>query len=188
MKSQNKKIAFTLIELLVVITIIGILAVWATTIFSSQIQKARDSKRTTNIAELKWYIEQAYQDEAVYPDSTSGSGFSGSIGKYTQNMPTDPKSWTACYSWSSCDYLYVSGTKDGIAFAAFEVSTAYENVSNINSTATNETDNWNDANRFEAWLELDTLNTKGSWAISSKNWCEVYSWSIMKIADTWCFN
>ncbi|MDR1945201.1 MAG: type II secretion system GspH family protein, partial [Candidatus Peribacteria bacterium] len=39
------KLAFTLIELLVVITIIGILAVGSVTVYTSQIQKARDSSR-----------------------------------------------------------------------------------------------------------------------------------------------
>ncbi|MGB2110743.1 MAG: type IV pilin protein, partial [Patescibacteria group bacterium] len=40
MKLQSIKKGFTLIELLVVITIIGILATGATTVFTSQIQKA----------------------------------------------------------------------------------------------------------------------------------------------------
>jgi prepilin-type N-terminal cleavage/methylation domain-containing protein len=53
MKRQITKLAFTLIELLVVITIIGILATGATAVYTSQIQKARDSVRITDIKSLQ---------------------------------------------------------------------------------------------------------------------------------------
>jgi prepilin-type N-terminal cleavage/methylation domain-containing protein len=53
MKLQNTKLGFTLIELLVVITIIGILATGATSIYTSQIQKARDSTRITSISAIQ---------------------------------------------------------------------------------------------------------------------------------------
>jgi len=52
MRKLNK-LAFTLIELLVVITIIGILATGATTVYTSQIQKARDATRLTDINAIK---------------------------------------------------------------------------------------------------------------------------------------
>jgi prepilin-type N-terminal cleavage/methylation domain-containing protein len=51
-KTGSKK-AFTLIELLVVITIIGILATGATAVYTSQIQKARDTTRINDIEALK---------------------------------------------------------------------------------------------------------------------------------------
>jgi prepilin-type N-terminal cleavage/methylation domain-containing protein len=53
MKQQNKILGFTLIELLVVITIIGILATGATSVYTSQIQKARDSTRISDIHILR---------------------------------------------------------------------------------------------------------------------------------------
>lgn len=49
MRSLKTKKAFTLIELLVVITIIAILATGATTVYTAQIQKARDSTRFTDL-------------------------------------------------------------------------------------------------------------------------------------------
>jgi general secretion pathway protein G len=61
MKLQDKK-GFTLIELLVVITIIGILATGATTVYTSQIQKARDTTRISDMKALQSAIEQVYQD------------------------------------------------------------------------------------------------------------------------------
>jgi general secretion pathway protein G len=62
-----RKKGFTLIELLVVITIIGILATGAVTVFTSQIQKARDTTRISDLKSLQTAVEQAYQDEAAYP-------------------------------------------------------------------------------------------------------------------------
>ena len=51
-KTGSKK-AFTLIELLVVITIIGILATGATAVYTSQIQKARDTTRINDLEAFK---------------------------------------------------------------------------------------------------------------------------------------
>ena len=64
---KTLKSGFTLIELLVVITIIGILATGAVTVYTSQIQKARDTTRIKDIDALKGGVEQVYQDSAVYP-------------------------------------------------------------------------------------------------------------------------
>lgn len=54
---KNMKISvqkgFTLIELLVVITIIGILATGAVTVYTSQIQKARDTTRISDIKAIQ---------------------------------------------------------------------------------------------------------------------------------------
>jgi general secretion pathway protein G len=63
---KNKK-GFTLIELLVVITIIGILATGATAVYTSQIQKARDTTRINDMETLRAGIEQFYQDKSQYP-------------------------------------------------------------------------------------------------------------------------
>ncbi len=64
---QNTK-GFTLIELLVVITIIGILAVGGTTVYTSQIQKARDTTRLSDAKAFQGAVEQVFADLAVYPD------------------------------------------------------------------------------------------------------------------------
>ncbi len=62
---------FTLIELLVVITIIGILATGAVTTFTSQIQKARDTTRISDLKALGGGVEQFYQDTSVYPQGAA---------------------------------------------------------------------------------------------------------------------
>jgi general secretion pathway protein G len=66
MKLLQKK-GFTLIELLVVITIIGILATGGVAIYTSQIQKARDTTRIGDIKVIQSGVEQNYQDAGEYP-------------------------------------------------------------------------------------------------------------------------
>jgi general secretion pathway protein G len=63
---NTTKLGFTLIELLVVITIIGILATGAVTMYTSQIQKARDTTRINDQKALQSAIEQVYQDNTEY--------------------------------------------------------------------------------------------------------------------------
>jgi general secretion pathway protein G len=73
MKLQRTKLGFTLIELMVVITIIGILATGAVSVYTSQIQKARDSNRVTSLKALQSSVEQAYSDVSEYPDVLDGT-------------------------------------------------------------------------------------------------------------------
>ena len=94
MNFTQKTIGFTLIELLVVITIIGILATGGVVTYTSQIQKARDTTRITDVKALQSGIEQYYQDKAEYPDATTAS-FSG-VTSYVPKMPKDPKSGQFC--------------------------------------------------------------------------------------------
>jgi general secretion pathway protein G len=71
MRLQSIKKGFTLIELLVVITIIGILATGATTVFTAQIQKARDTTRISDMKAVQSAVEQVYQDSGLYPYADS---------------------------------------------------------------------------------------------------------------------
>jgi len=87
-KNVSKK-GFTLIELLVVITIIGILATGATSTYTTQIQKARDTTRVNDVKALQSATEQVYQDLMEYPDNTIAS-FS-SVLDYLDKYPTDSK-------------------------------------------------------------------------------------------------
>jgi general secretion pathway protein G len=80
---------FTLIELLVVITIIGILATGAVTTFTSQIQKARDTTRISDVKALQGAIEQGYQDQGEYPGL--GVVFDTDVDAYLPRLPSDPK-------------------------------------------------------------------------------------------------
>jgi len=151
MKFKNTKLGFTLIELLVVITIIGILATGAVSVYTSQIQKARDSVRITDTKALQWGIEQFYQDLWEYPTGWTTWTFSW-VTAYVPNMPKDPKSGQASAN-SVFEYLYnVSADSNTIPGQEYEVSTHFEQSGNITWKAA--ADGWDDGNRLESWINV----------------------------------
>lgn len=118
---MNKK-GFTLIELLVVIAIIGLLSTLAVVALGSARQKARDSKRLSDLKQVQTALELYYTDKNAYPtaataitlgDSThaclNGSGFAatGDVACPTPYMglvPKDPTSdATHTYAYTSAD-------------------------------------------------------------------------------------
>lgn len=160
MKLQKLNRAFTLIELLVVITIIGILATGAVSIFTSQIQKARDSTRISSLNALKASVEQVYQDTSEYPHSDL---FVTEVKVYLENFPSDPKHSQPCNNNASaadvdCWYAYIVwNDANGIQFWTYELSTWFENTWNV--TARAEADSWADDLRLEIWIDTGTLAT-----------------------------
>jgi len=159
---NSLKKGFTLIELLVVITIIGILATGAVTTFTSQIQKARDTTRISDIKALESWIQQFYQDTSVYPTwgrDWTGNGTNGvTVTAYVPTLAEDPKHDQTCNA-SRCGYIYgVSTDVIGITAGAFEVSTAFENAANKAWKADNTSDNGDDADRLEVLTGTDSTN------------------------------
>lgn len=82
-----KRNGFTLIELLVVIFIIGILAGVLFPNFVGSRQRARDSRRKHDLAEIKTALRLYYNDHQSYPPSVP---FGSSWGDYMQTVPQDP--------------------------------------------------------------------------------------------------
>lgn len=67
---KKKGEGFTLIELLVVIAIIGLLSTLAIVALSSAREKARDSKRVTDIRQIQTALEIYFNDQESYPNSS----------------------------------------------------------------------------------------------------------------------
>lgn len=65
-ENMNKK-GFTLVELLVVIAIIGLLSTLAVVALSSARQKARDSKRMSDLKQIQTALEIYFNDHNQYP-------------------------------------------------------------------------------------------------------------------------
>lgn len=122
MKSMNKK-GFTLIELLVVIAIIGLLSTLAVVALGSAREKARDSKRLSDLKQVQTALELYYTDQNAYPIAVAPGGVLGSANyicldadgfepaadcanPYMGLVPTDPGSF---------DYTYVSA--DGSTYS-----------------------------------------------------------------------
>lgn len=151
---NSLKKGFTLIELLVVITIIGILATGAVTTFTSQIQKARDTTRITDINAMKSAVEQVYQDTGEYPHSDT---FFTEVSVYMERLPSDPKHAQPCNSVSpataECAYAYIAGPdNNNILYGEYEISTAFENSWNRDNRA--EWDSGNDDQRLEIGIDV----------------------------------
>lgn len=183
---KNYSKGFTLIELLVVITIIGILATGAVTTFTSQIQKARDTTRISDIKALQGGVEQYYQDAATYPnwlDDWTGTSDTAVI-DYVRTLAEDPKHGETCNS-SRCWYSYNVGPDAvGIGDGSYELSTAFENEWNRTNRADWAVDNWDDDNRLEVWLlktwptnaDIDTVRAQAtafSWNAATNSTAEI---------------
>lgn len=155
------KKGFTLIELLVVITIIGILATGATTTYTSQIQKARDSTRVSDIKAIQWGIEQYYQDISTYPTIAS---FRTQVQTYSQ-LAEDPKKWQTA-TGSALDYLYVVWPDSNwVSEQDYEISTVFEQSGN--TTSKSSADGGGDPKRYELWIDLVTNVTATTAAITT---------------------
>lgn len=123
---------FTLIELLVVIAIIGLLSTLAVVALNSARQKARDSKRVSDVKQVQTALELYFNDQNAYPLSP-GAAAASEIGRdvtcisstgweasgqcaapetiYMGLAPRDPQSESvddACAIGEAapCDYVY----------------------------------------------------------------------------------
>ena len=78
---KNKSKGFTIVELLIVIVVIGILATLVIVTFTGIQQKARNSKRETDINAVDSHVEAFYAQYGFYPtladlqDQTANTGF-----------------------------------------------------------------------------------------------------------------
>lgn len=64
---KSKQSGFTIVELLIVIVVIGILATLVIVTFSGVQQKARDTKRETDVKALASQLEVYYANNGSYP-------------------------------------------------------------------------------------------------------------------------
>jgi len=93
MINQKIKAGFTLIELIMVVAIIGTILTVSFISFTNARQKARDTKRLSDITQIQNTLELYLRDEGRYPDAiTFGSSLTGSssIRVYMNNLPQNP--------------------------------------------------------------------------------------------------
>jgi prepilin-type N-terminal cleavage/methylation domain-containing protein len=64
---KRKQSGFTIVELLIVIVVIGILATLVIVTFTGIQQRARNTKRQTDINAIQSHVEAYYADNGMYP-------------------------------------------------------------------------------------------------------------------------
>src|SRR5438270_13715004 len=88
---------FTIVELLIVIVVIGILALLVITTYSGIQQKARNSKRQTDVQAIQTHLEAFYSQNGYYPsltDMNSSSWVSSNLKGFDVNALVDPSNPT----------------------------------------------------------------------------------------------
>ncbi len=113
MKIKNTQKGFTLIELLVVIAIIGMLSSIVLTSLRSAQGKARDTKRLSDMEQIRLALEMFLDDNGHYPGSSiegiSGSGeqigddngpIEQALSAYLPSLPKDPLHDGSVYFYS----------------------------------------------------------------------------------------
>ena len=147
---MNKK-GFTLIELLVVIAIIGLLSTLAVVALSSARQKARDSKRLSDLKQVQTALELYYTDNNGYPAASSvslgttnykclnSSGFAvqGCASPYMGQVPLDPRntgSYVYTYTSAASSTYSIQATLEGTVNGL--TGTVYASPSGISTSST----------------------------------------------------
>ena len=95
LKQQHK--GFTIVELLIVIVVIGILALLVITTYTGIQQKARNTKRQTDVAAIQTQLEAFYQTNGYYPnltDMNTPSFLSASLKSLDPTALSDPSNAT----------------------------------------------------------------------------------------------
>lgn len=113
---KNKSKGFTIVELLIVIVVIGILATLVIVTFTGIQQKARDSKRKTDINALDSHVEAYYASNGYYPtlaDLQSPAFLSANLKGFDPNALTDPKGGAIAATAGASNYGYTASSSTG---------------------------------------------------------------------------
>ena len=107
---RKKSKGFTLIELLVVIAIIGILATIVLVSLNNARQKARDSRRVSDLRQIALALEMYFDDASTYPGTPALDGCTAAewtalttaiqTGGQMTTVPNDPLGGTATYAYA----------------------------------------------------------------------------------------
>ena len=146
LKKRNQ--GFTIVELLIVIVVIGILALLVITTYSGIQQKARNSKRQSDVKSLQTQIEAFFSQNGYYPSRTdlnTGSWLTTNMKSLDQNALIDPsnptQSKTLVASPTAKSYAYAvtdssgnSCESDDTTCAKYTLTATYEGTVNGSST------------------------------------------------------
>lgn len=145
---NRKEQGFTIVELLIVIVVIGILALLVITTYSGIQQKARNSKRQSDVAAIQTQLEAFYQQSGYYPsraDMNNGTWLAANLKSLDQNALIDPSNATQSktlvatptaksYSYEVTDASDASCESTDTNCAKYTLTATFEGTVNGSST------------------------------------------------------
>ena len=144
---MSPKKGFTLIELMVVIAIIGLLASVVIASLNSARVKARDTRRISDLEQIRNALELYYNTNGNYPiisrwatselttyDSTGTRwvALQNALLPYMSKLPNDPKPTGTSGPWKAGNYHYAYGSDDG---QVYDLVAQLEDTNNNNRCA-----------------------------------------------------
>jgi general secretion pathway protein G len=121
---MRKNPGFTLMELLISISIIGILVAIGIVSFATVNRQSRDTKRKSDIEQVRSALEMYRADNGNYPSTGGGSYVDVSTlaadlePDYIANLPSDPLATQA--------YMYIATNGSGGTYYGYCISTLLE--------------------------------------------------------------
>ncbi len=122
---------FTLVELLVSVSIIAVLMAIGIASYSTLNRQSRDTKRRSDLEQIRSALEMYRSDNGSYPSAGSGSWVVASdvadltagltpylVSTYMNGVPTDPK--------AAEDYMYIATNGSGSNYYGYCVSALFE--------------------------------------------------------------
>ena len=144
---SKNNVGFTLIELLIVIAVIGVLAVGLIMALDpvTQLQKANDTKRKSDLSQIQKALEIYYNDNGKYPLFVATNGQFSDIRYVIKNLDNNPVNWGDPWqpymsimpkdpSSPSRDYAYLSNGESYWLYASLERGNKDSQACNKNSS------------------------------------------------------
>lgn len=146
LKKRNE--GFTIVELLIVIVVIGILALLVITTYSGIQAKARNSKRSSDVATIQTQLEAFFQNSGYYPslaDMNNATWLSTNMKSLDTGALVDPSNATQSktlvatptaksYSYAPKDSSDASCETTDTNCAKYTLTATYEGTVNGAST------------------------------------------------------
>lgn len=128
---QKKRAGFSLIELLITVSIISILIAIGVASYATINRQSRDTKRKSDVEQIRSALEMYRADNSSYPSAGSGSWVVASsvsdalvgltpalVSTYLPAVPTDPK--------VSQSYMYLATNGSGGTYYGYCISALLE--------------------------------------------------------------